>query len=113
MHKDFPAIAMKVMTDTLSHFPQPAFLSVSELAAVCEDYGVIESTIDALESMDYLYVTTTCRESDEERLWITRLTEKGLHFFYGGDTPLNALLLSSFLRKTIERTEQERRDEAV
>ena len=48
--------------------------------------------MDALEAMDYLYVTTTCRESDEERLWITRLTEKGLHFFYGGDTPLNALL---------------------
>lgn len=94
MHKDFPAIAMKVMTDTLAQFPLPAFLSASELEAVCEteDHAVIGSTMDALEAMDYLYVTTTCRESDEETLWITRLTEKGLRFVYAGDTPLNALL---------------------
>lgn len=94
MHKDFPAIAMKVMTDTLTAFPQPAFLSVSDLEAVCktDDYGVIGSTMDALESMGYLFVTSTCRESDKQTLWITRLTEKGLRFVYAGDTPLNALL---------------------
>ena len=111
MHKDFPAIAMKVMTDTLSQFPLPAFISRSDLQAVCEKedskglYGVIGNTMDVLESMDYLYVTYR----GETETWITRLTEKGLHFFYGGDTPLNALLLSSFLRKTRERTEQERK----
>lgn len=108
MHKDFPAIAMKVMTDTLRQFPLPAFISRSDLQAVCEKedskglYGVIGNTMDVLESMDYLYVTYR----GETETWITRLTEKGLCFVYAGDTPLNAVLKAGIMKQLAQERRQ-------